>query len=391
MQGLIIICIIINWIVLKKYRYIKEIRNQGLLLICFFLIISFSFLIFNTASPIDGVLKYASFLFLPLVLIGHKFREENIKRAKIIFVLSSLIFVLIADIYALIDILITKQTTIFILPSIYNKYSYYGLTRIFNDWHPTYVAFFLNVSLLLIINLYSNRKKDFYFFLLVIFVIINVFLLNSLIAIIALFIFPFLYSTRLKISKKSLIALILSLFILSAVVYVNPLNNDKLNQLINTHLQLTDDESETNSLTLRLVKWKTAIDVIKEQPITGVGMPNVKEAMVVKYLENGYLNCARYRYSPHNQYLTIFVSTGVLGFLFFLFLVCHLYFSAVSHLEKTIVLMFCLFCLTEEMLSRQQGIIFFALFYSFVYYRKHIKNQGKELDKIYQPSNHEEN
>lgn len=366
LEGLIIALLFANWLWLKKFNRIKVIPLGNIFLIVFFLMILISYLFFSFTRSFAGILQYISFLLIPLVLVGFEIKNSDIRTGQIIFIISSLIFVFIADVYCIIDIVLTGETTIFIEPNIFNKYSYYGLTRLFSNWHPTYVSLFLNVSLLLLLKIYSNQKIDLKFHVAVIVIVVNIFLLNSLIGVLSLFIFPLLFFICLRPNKRQIFFLMTLLALFSIIITTNPLKIDKISRLTKTGFKLTDVEEETNSFTIRLVKWKTAIDVFVENPIVGVGMNNVKEEMGEKYLENNYLNCARYKYSPHNQYLFFAVALGSVGVLFYLAILGIGFYKCATILEKSILIMFMLFCFTEEILSRQQGLIFFALFYSFI-------------------------
>ena len=372
LEGIIIALLFINWLFFQK-KGLDKLPLGNILLIAFFFFITFNYLIIFSNSSYSGILKHISFLLIPLTLSGFKIKKEELKIAQIVFVSSSLLFILIADIYCIVDIIITHKTTIYIPPNIFNKYSYYGLTRVFDDWHPTYVSFFLNISLILLLKLYTNKKYDIKFYFVILILIVNIFLLNSIAGILTLFIFPFLFVTELKPSKKQIMISTTVLILFTALIVTNPFKIYKITRIANTGFKLTDVEEETNNITIRLVKWKTALEVFSENKFFGVGMVNVKDKMVDKYKENNYLNCARYRYSPHNQYLFFAVALGTIGVISFLILLAIGFYNTTTNLERLILIMFIFFCITEEMISRQQGLVFFALFFSFINHNHHNK------------------
>lgn len=364
LQGIVISLLFINWLLLKRYKKINKIPLGNLLLIAFFILLALNNLIFYSINSLSTIIKYISFLILPLSLAGYELKIKKHKTLQITFILSALTFILIADIYCIIDIIVTEKTKVFISPNILNKYSYYGLTRVFNNWHPTYVSLFLNISLILLFDIYSKKKYDFKFIFSVLVIVINIFLLNSLIGIISMFVFP---TMTLKIPKNKLIIISASgVLFLTLLFVINPLKFEKIDKIKKTEVKITDIEEETNSLTIRLVKWKTALEVFRENPCFGVGISNVKDKMVLKYLENEYFNCAKYRYSPHNQYLFFAVAMGFSGLIFYLALLVVGYLKSKRLTEKLIFMLLLFFCLTEEILSRQQGIVFFATFYSLI-------------------------
>jgi len=65
----------------------------------------------------------------------------------------------------------------------------------------------------------------------------------------------------------------------------------------------------------RLMSYDLALELIKESPITGQGIGDLKSAMKKKNIEN-YGEKEKYIF-PHNQYLYVLAGLGILGFIFF--------------------------------------------------------------------------
>ena len=73
--------------------------------------------------------------------------------------------------------------------------------------------------------------------------------------------------------------------------------------------------------------WKEAISMIKDYPLLGVGL-NAYSEVAPRYKVNwgGY---------PHNCYLHMAVEIGLLGLLFFLWMLCRIFCMALKFLKTT--------------------------------------------------------
>jgi O-antigen ligase len=126
-------------------------------------------------------------------------------------------------------------------------------------------------------------------------------------------------------------------------------------------------DNEFNELTLRLAIFKCAIYIIKENPIFGTGVGDVMADLESVYrkvdFKFGYNNA----YDPHNQYLRVCLSTGIVGlslFLMSLIVVLIRSFQSGDWLVVGFIILFCIAFLFESILERHNGIIPYAFFYS---------------------------
>lgn len=67
----------------------------------------------------------------------------------------------------------------------------------------------------------------------------------------------------------------------------------------------------------RFISWKMGIDIIKEKPVLGIGMANLKDNLAERY-QAEYPDLKPKK--PHNQFLTIGAGTGLVGLSIFLVL-----------------------------------------------------------------------
>ena len=73
-----------------------------------------------------------------------------------------------------------------------------------------------------------------------------------------------------------------------------------------------------HSLTARVFSYKVAWHLIKENPITGVGIGNLEREVNKAYIENYSEIKAKSRLKPHNQYLNYTTAFGFLGLIIFI-------------------------------------------------------------------------
>ncbi len=307
-----------------------------------------------------------SLIFVPLAFIGIRLTCRQYEGILAAFTFSALFFILLADGYALFDILHSGETEILIGRSSYHKFTYYGLTRIFEDWHPTYVSLFLNLVLVFCYKLFYKKGKFKLWILCSSIAIVNIFLLNSFIGILAFIILlAFFLFLRFQNQRMVFLGSIVGLSVSIGLSFIyNPLRFEKIEKLKNTELKITDKKEERNVLTLRLAKWKSSLQVFATAPVLGVSNGDYKERLVDQYKANGFMYSAQERYASHNQYLYTMVSNGIAGlFLLMMLLVTPLLLHTASREYFPFLVLIGVFFLTEDLLARQQGIVFFVFFY----------------------------
>jgi O-antigen ligase len=122
-----------------------------------------------------------------------------------------------------------------------------------------------------------------------------------------------------------------------------------------------------HSVIQRLEFWRAATGIIREHPFTGVGTGDVKTAFAEQYEKMNSRLDTQHRLRAHNQYLTMWVTYGILGFVFFLAVVLYPLMNGGirNPLLAVFILIAALSFLTEDTLESQAGVMFFAFFYLF--------------------------
>ncbi len=160
----------------------------------------------------------------------------------------------------------------------------------------------------------------------------------------------------------------------------------RFNQIVNPELEIVKAErfnydSPLNGLNLRLIQARFGIEIIEENNalLNGIGINRAQDLLNSKYIEygiytgysgtddTGYLN-----YNFHNQFIETFVRSGLAGLLVLLAMIIRIFAIPGSNkfVSNGVLLLVFMFFLTESVLERQQGIVYFCLIYS-SYFNKH--------------------
>ena len=123
-----------------------------------------------------------------------------------------------------------------------------------------------------------------------------------------------------------------------------------------------------HSVMQRFEYWKAALNIIRENKFFGVGTGDSVAAYKEQYQKMNSPLDENFRRRAHNQYLSIAVTFGIFGSMWFLF---SLFYPLVTHHFQPgyIYLVFFLIALlsfiSEDTLESQAGVTFFAFFNSF--------------------------
>ncbi len=124
-----------------------------------------------------------------------------------------------------------------------------------------------------------------------------------------------------------------------------------------------------HSLLQRLEYWKTAVSIIKENWLLGVGTGDVDDAFNNAYNKSNSPLSKENQLRAHNTYLTVWVSFGIFGFILFLGLIFHFCIQSIRN-KNLFGLMFisvsALTFLIEDTIETQTGASFFAIFFGII-------------------------
>jgi O-antigen ligase len=209
------------------------------------------------------------------------------------------------------------------------------------------------------------------YFIGVMFLLKSAAILIILLAIIGLFAAYYLYRA------KEIISIPMKLLIAAISILVVVILADRAISKIGSKADLfTYDLSqpgggEWNGINLRLAKWHVAKLAIKDNWLIGVGPGNTIPTLDIYYEKVGFAYALQLHYNPHNQFLHIFLTLGIIGIL----ILIVLFSVSIRHsLNKKDLVMFLfiisflLFSITESTLAVNKGIVFFSIFLCFFSY-----------------------
>ncbi|MCB2194624.1 MAG: O-antigen ligase family protein [Bacteroidetes bacterium] len=139
-----------------------------------------------------------------------------------------------------------------------------------------------------------------------------------------------------------------------------------------------------SSVTLRIIFFNTALDIIKDNFWFGVGTGDVQDAFYKQYEINESKLPKEYRYRAHNQYLTFLISFGIVGFIlvfFAMFYPAFVHKGFRNYLFVVVFLIALLSFLNEDTLETQIGITFFTFFYSLFLFGHENSFRTKQSDE----------
>jgi O-antigen ligase len=192
---------------------------------------------------------------------------------------------------------------------------------------------------------------------------------------------PFLFLRK----RQRLVFIGFSLLVSISIFFtVTRMDDLKTRFIVDLKEDLTQASDKNNLLEPRMVRWKTSLELIKTSPVYGNGSGSevalLKELYYRDKLYNSYLNDL----NVHNQYLSMFIKTGIIGFAVLAFIFAAGFRKAIRLRDAP----FCAFLVitavvgfSENILDANKGIFFFAFFFSLFYRAKDKTNEVPFIQK----------
>ena len=184
--------------------------------------------------------------------------------------------------------------------------------------------------------------------------------------ILALFITVFIWA--IFQNKRKYYISITTVLVLGTILIISiPRTKERFAELLNIGNTIATGKKET-STSIRVVIYKSVKDLVIQSPLFGYGIGDYNDKLSVKNKEEGYLNLSKKRYNAHNQYLSFLLIGGALCLLPFLFMIFKNIIAGIhskNHILTLIIILFSVVMLTENILERENGVIFFSLFLNF--------------------------
>lgn len=253
---------------------------------------------------------------------------------------------------------------------VWSRFSYISLSNQILD--PTYFSFYLVFCIAVLIFSENNLSKRmkwiigvwFSLFILLLASRMGIFLLDMIL------ILTILFKLELSPSKKVLasIAVVVSMII---AIFLFPVTRFRMiEEPLSTSRQLPSDATQWNSTNLRLMEWESGVSGIQETGIFGTGTGGTWRTLN-HFASKQNLGVFSGEFNVHNQYLETMLEIGVAGLivlmLSYLVPLFHA-FKTRNYLLFSLTLIVCFSSLTESILERAHGLIFFTTFASILMY-----------------------
>jgi len=271
-------------------------------------------------------------------------------------------------IYCLLVILFIYQLGFFSdAIKINSVYAYISNEMYSINQHPIYASMLISFAFIFGVNLLLVEKKTKAKYLIFIGLVPMIYVLfflsrKSILLALVLVVLIILLSFKSLNYKKISIGIIL---VFGVLVIILPTVKNRFSELLNPTSY--SKIQEKNSSSIRFGIYNCSINKIKENLIFGYGIGDVKNELRKCYAETSSV-LLKENYNSHNQYLSFFLSNGIVGFivlLLFLYLNLMKAIKQQNLLYLSLLVFYSIVMLFENILERQSGVILFSLFINF--------------------------
>lgn len=248
--------------------------------------------------------------------------------------------------------------------------------------HPTYLSIILLFGVYLKVSRLLNTTRDnpSWIYLLetpqILISLTCCFLLSSRGPILSFFIALTVYLMYLN-WKRTLIGVAFGIPVLLYFFLTVPAINERFLELKQVGSEYEESE-ELNSTTIRQAIYGCSMDALKEHWLTGVGLSRTQKMLNNCYEDLKDQSLRKMEYNTHNQYLEVWISGGLIALIIFLSMLFYGFRIAIVNNDKEylgFLIIVCLCFLTENLLARQHGIVFFAFFNSLFGFRHSLSDK----------------
>ena len=256
----------------------------------------------------------------------------------------------------------------------------YYFSLAFSDFiHPSYWSLFLTVSIVIIWLENPFQSKRWVRVCAIVFFLFILFLCSSKAGIVTTFFTVIiLILVTFKLFTTAWVRWLIIFFIVGSIglMFLNPRMSDFIRSV----------QEGSVKEALRVGSWLSAIEIVKENPVLGVGLQHAESEMTIQYRRLGFEEHIRLELNAHNQFLETAVVTGGVGLAILLsifFLVLKRAFQHRDILLFLVVFNLGFHCCVESMISRFHGVIFFSFIFLILYLSS--KRVVRKSEKVPQP------
>lgn len=336
---------------------------------------------YSSETPSFRFLEYKlSFLIFPLLFFFHRYTEIQRTRIWKFFVFGLLAASMICFSMALYNSLNFQDGTFyfranvedgrgFIESILYGGNYFFG--RYLSVFHQTvYFALYLCVGITALLFNPQLFKSKVRYGLVTVFVGI-LFLISNKASFIALGLIFFIYliKAKLRFIQKA-ISFLLIFSLMALMVYANPRAKESVNNVLRGKLAV--DKEARYGFATRILSWDAAIELIRENPISGYGLGDTQRKLNQKYNQKAYTHPLKENYNAHNLWLQTWLENGIIGFLM-LIGIFYLVFKNIllNPINRffliTLIIILLVNSLFESLNSRFSGVSFFSFLVCYIF------------------------
>lgn len=255
------------------------------------------------------------------------------------------------------------------LNSSYGKYSL----------HPLYASIYIVTSLILSTKVYpktqSKSIKTLFIFS-IFFLVVVLFMLarkGPIISTIIIFTIYFFIEQKKRVYKVLFLLILAGFFFVSYQII--PIK-ERYFELFQSFLNFKIDGLGSTSFRLNI--YDCALKTIKQSPFFGYGIGDTKNILTECYIQKQNIYSGLY-FNSHNQFLSSWLAAGILG-LISLTLIFYYNFNLAKKegfIYISMIILFLLVMLIENILERQNGVILFSFFINLFAFKASQKLENK--------------
>mgnify|MGYP003690801777 FL=1 len=236
--------------------------------------------------------------------------------------------------------------------------------------HPTYLSIYYLFSIYLVATtqgielITTNRRIIIAFKIFAIILLSTICILMVARAPLLAFVFSLVAVATLKNWKKGLFSMLIAAIVSIASIALIPSIGNRFKEVIESEA-INEKTNSVNSSNLRKSILSCSKLIISDNWLGGVGLDNVQKELNNCYDTYGNKELSNRNYNSHNQYFDVILSLGILGFILFIIILLFPFFGldAFNYSSFLFFKLFMLICfVTENILNRQHGIVFFVVF-----------------------------
>jgi len=242
------------------------------------------------------------------------------------------------------------------------------------DLHATYFSAYLALSMVAFTDMVFNGRKGLLvsvgYGLAILVCLAAIFQLASRAVCIAVVLIANIAVPFLLATGKMRLRLFVATFSLTVIALVVVSRNDHLysRYLLQLKQDLRADTGAVEDPEPRMARWQCARELISASPWIGYGTGAETDKLKEKYYAHRLMISYTFGLNAHNQFISLWLKTGVLGVLWYLGMLIIGFRRAFSsrdiYLTSFLLIIVCVSC-AENILDVNKGIFFFSCFFVF--------------------------